>query len=434
MNSRGTLILILLLLTNEMLLQAQLSISSDVPVTVTFGTTLSGVNNSSFTGTGFKPTPESGRLNSHAWEVFGFSDGDLNFGGVGTAGSLARGTITMGTNPTVAGIYAYTGTPFSITDPAILIQPADDDFSPGSITLKIVNNHPWDNITELDVSYDLWYRNNEARSNTFDFSWSTDNVTYTSVPALDFTTPTTADAAGFVNVGTESTAITGISVVPGGFIYIRWSSDIAGGTLRSDELLLNSITISDPLLVLPIQLSEFTGTPQSSSVLLQWTTASEQNSDYFQPERSADGVHFQALSIVDAAGNSDALQAYTFEDDAPFQGMNYYRLKQADIDGSYFYSDIIAVPFAEPGHAGKIVILSDPAGTSLFLQIQAAKQSECAYAVLEPDGRIVQTGIMQLESGNNSVTLSIGNLPAGFYIFRLEDGDTPDAIPFIRAQ
>lgn len=76
--------------------------------------------------------------------------------------------------------------------------------------------------------------------------------------------------------------------------------------------------------------------------MIEWTTATETNNDFFSIEKSADAINFEVLSIVDGAGNSYKNLHYLFFDKQPF-ATTYYRLKQTDYDGKYEYSAIISV-------------------------------------------------------------------------------------------
>src|SRR5204862_3127439 len=98
---------------------------------------------------------------------------------------------------------------------------------------------------------------------------------------------------------------------------------------------------------LPLVLAEFTGTINSNnSVSLEWKTSSELNSKEFDVERSVDGVNFEAISIVPAAGNSTVTINYSHRDeDHPQKSVLYYRLKLLDIDGRYEYSKVLRLRF-----------------------------------------------------------------------------------------
>ena len=79
------------------------------------------------------------------------------------------------------------------------------------------------------------------------------------------------------------------------------------------------------------------------TVELEWATATEQNNAYFEVERSRDGKSFESIGRVEGAGTTMQQQAYTYLDRMPNAGINYYRLRQVDYDGSYVYSDVKAV-------------------------------------------------------------------------------------------
>jgi hypothetical protein len=201
-----------------------------------------------YTGSGFSADPTTaGRLNSNAWAVTGWSDGALAFGGSNIAGDYARGTPSVAV--TTGGMYAFTGAPATVANPMLLIQPGGGDFAPGTITLRIKNKGNT-NITQLDISYNLYVRNDQLRSNSFNFSYSGDNTTYTPVAALDYTSVAASDALGLVLVPgsgggapSRTTTITGLNIAPGAFYYIRWSSADAGGSGSRDEFGLDDISV-----------------------------------------------------------------------------------------------------------------------------------------------------------------------------------------------
>lgn len=57
---------------------------------------------------------------------------------------------------------------------------------------------------------------------------------------------------------------------------------------------------------LPIELLEFTAKSDlNNSVALEWTTASEVNNDYFELQKSNDGVNFETFAKVKSKGNSN---------------------------------------------------------------------------------------------------------------------------------
>ena len=96
---------------------------------------------------------------------------------------------------------------------------------------------------------------------------------------------------------------------------------------------------------LPVEyLSEFSASRQEEIVLLEWTTASEFNSDYFEIERSNDGRHWETISKIKAANQS---KAYKEIDRSPIAPISYYRLKQIDFDKQFSYSNIASIAISD---------------------------------------------------------------------------------------
>ena len=96
---------------------------------------------------------------------------------------------------------------------------------------------------------------------------------------------------------------------------------------------------------LPIELISFTAAAKDGFVDLNWITATEINNDYFNVERSADGINFNSIGKVNGAGHSSQNLTYSVIDDTPLNGISYYRLSQTDYDGKTSYSELEAVEF-----------------------------------------------------------------------------------------
>lgn len=193
-----------------------------------------------FTGIGFAPTPAAGQLDSDFWRVTGLSDGAGSFGGTHTTGDFARGTSTGGV--ATGGIYA-----FNVGSGNIILgtQPAGSDFNPGTIALRIQNT-TGSTITDLDISYEVWYLNDQPRANALNFAYSSNDSTYTPVGALDFTTPAAADALGW-QVITRSTTLNGLTIANGDSFYLRWNGADVSGSGSRDEYGIDNVQVSVPI-------------------------------------------------------------------------------------------------------------------------------------------------------------------------------------------
>ncbi|MBX2984862.1 MAG: T9SS type A sorting domain-containing protein [Bacteroidia bacterium] len=91
---------------------------------------------------------------------------------------------------------------------------------------------------------------------------------------------------------------------------------------------------------LPVHYESQTLTGTETQIIYDWVTASEQNNNYFDVEKSTDGVFWQKIGKVDGCGSCESA-AYRFIDESPFNGYNLYRLKQVDMDNKFQYSPIV---------------------------------------------------------------------------------------------
>ncbi len=208
--------------------------------TINFDVTVDGVNNGQYAGSGFEPSPAAGRLDSDAWATTGMDGGSSNFGGTYTTPNTDFTRGTSSGNVTTGGFYAFT---VGTGDRGMGIQPGSDDWTPGTITLRIINNTGGD-ITGFNISYNVYVRNDQGRSNTFNFSYSVDNSIYTTVPELNYTSAAAADPTPAWVANARSTTITGLTLTNGSYFYFRWDGNDAGGSGSRDEFALNDIVIS----------------------------------------------------------------------------------------------------------------------------------------------------------------------------------------------
>lgn len=135
----------------------------------------------------------------------------------------------------------------------------------------------------------------------------------------------------------DQTAI-GPPVAVGGGLY-RFS----GVTALTNSVRFTLASINIHATPLPVELLYFTAEANDRSVDFQWATATEQNNDRFEVQRSRDLTAWATIAQVPGAGNSSAERQYSAEDPGPLPGQNYYRLQQVDHDGTATPSPVVAV-------------------------------------------------------------------------------------------
>ena len=130
-----------------------------------------------------------------------------------------------------------------------------------------------------------------------------------------------------------------------GEVYVLLVTNFANTvqTINVNDAPSNTATTDCSIVPLPVEFAELMGSRNADGVHLTWTTATEQNNDYFVIERSSDATVWTAFDLIDGVGNSTSTTYYSTTDRNPHEGVNYYRVKQFDFDGTSSISDIIAV-------------------------------------------------------------------------------------------
>ena len=201
-----------------------------------------------------------------------------------------------------------------------------------------------------------------------------------------------------------------VSLIPvlAGQIYILYIDNFsANGQAFSLSWQLTNGAALD-CTVLPIDLTSFTAEPKEDHVLLKWTTASEENNDHFDVERSSDGVQFNAIGSLIGSGTSATAAQYMLPDRAPLNGLNYYRLKQVDLDGQFEYSDISTAFFRQKN--GPLTMVPNPGNSSVRVLLPQ-KAGAMIVQVIDATGRVV----LAVPTSEDQVQLCTVSLSTGLY-------------------
>ena len=170
---------------------------------------------------------------------------------------------------------------------------------------------------------------------------------------------------------------------------------------------------------LPITLTNFEAKPGPSSVSLTWRTASELNNDYLIVERSANGTDFAALVRIKGLGTTDGPQDYQFSDHTPLAGINYYRLRQVDFDGTTEIHPTVSVLFNGETQLG---LSAFPNPASSVLQVRwggdAALETECRLFDLQ--GKLMFQS--SFAPGTLTFDLPFQHLAPGAYALQMIQG------------
>ncbi len=234
----------------------------------------------------------------------------------------------------------------------------------------------------------------------FQLRASTDGATWTNI------------GSSYAFTGTSASIISISEAIPNTFddkatVFFQLLN--SGTGLSTTAVRVDKVQLVGSMIV-PVELLHFEATAKANTVVLDWKTATERNNDYIAVERSADGLNFMEIGRRDGAGTTNQATAYTFTDPYPLAGINYYRLRQVDLDDTEQYSHIVK---AEAKHLG-IRVFPTSLHTPNTIQVDLSEASEGAATaqLFDMSGRMV--GTYQFEAPTLA-TIALNHLSAGIY-------------------
>jgi Secretion system C-terminal sorting domain len=170
--------------------------------------------------------------------------------------------------------------------------------------------------------------------------------------------------------------------------------------------------------ILPVKLENFTATVQGNKVIINWIVSEEVNIDLYDAEFSADGRSFTSIGTVKSV-NSTERKTYSLSHASTLTGINYYRLKIKDLDGTVKYSDIRKINFA---NQNVISVYPVPAKETINITIAGTIINKPAtIKITSMEGRIVYRKVAAALS--QTETIDISKLLPGKYIINIISGN-----------
>lgn len=337
----------------------------------------------------------------------------------GIAGPCFNMTLTVNGNPqgctaTVRGVNdgcLLIATSWSATVPG----PCITDFTiaaPGSVSSTTTAAG---NDCNLRPSLDRVIQVNVPCSGTYTFSlcggstW--DTYLYLGTSCCGGVTAQNDDACGL------QSSITSALTAGTYFVMVEGFGSTGNGTFT-----LN-VTRAAPC-PLPVELVEFDGEyiPEDRVNRLSWKTVSENNNDFFELQKSYDGMHYQTIEVIDGNGNSNSVIEYQYNDNNLGYETNYYRLRQVDFDGAFEYSNVIAISRNLDDDYFISEIYPNPTSSTFEVKTKTMN-SEINLEILNSAGQFIQGEVFSASKAVVNRTVDVSKLKAGIYFVRFVVGD-----------
>ncbi len=163
--------------------------------------------------------------------------------------------------------------------------------------------------------------------------------------------------------------------------------------------------------MLPVTFKTFTAVENNKNIFLQWEAISTNNNQHYIVEKSIDGINFNMIGSTTVATINNS---YSFTDTNPFAGLNYYRIKKQDTNGSYVYSAVVKV--LTDAKQTSLHIFPNPVIDKININVFSPKNATAVVVIADALGRVFYRQQKQITKGTNVLSLEkTHQFSKGFY-------------------
>jgi photosystem II stability/assembly factor-like uncharacterized protein len=179
---------------------------------------------------------------------------------------------------------------------------------------------------------------------------------------------------------------------------------------------------------IPVELVSLTAETGSSSVTLNWATATETNNQGFEIERKLKNQEWATIGFVEGKGTTTEQQLYKYIDDyslLPYEGTVLYRLKQIDYNGTFDYSEQLAINVKLiPNEIFISQNYPNPFNPSTTIEYSLPDESNVRILIYNSIGEVIEELISGVHNaGNHQVVWNAEKYPSGIYFYSFEVGE-----------
>jgi len=184
-------------------------------------------------------------------------------------------------------------------------------------------------------------------------------------------------------------------------------------------------------ITVPVKLENYTARLSNGKVYLNWITSREIDAASFTIEKAGSDQRFTELVRVKPIGNSNLKNSYSYIDDKPVSGLNYYRLVQTDADNNKHFFETRKV-FDSRYTKAAVIILPNPIRDEVTSFINLNKAQRVVIIITDMSGKQLKTKTAFYAEGNTGITIRTGDLPKGIYFLKTAGDDFSDVQKIIK--
>lgn len=173
---------------------------------------------------------------------------------------------------------------------------------------------------------------------------------------------------------------------------------------------LDTVTVEVVMTLPVVWLDPAVAEIKNGKAALTFSTAQQINNSHFEVEHSQDGNQYQTIGKIEGEGHTNREIDYKFIHESPSSGINYYRVKQVDLDGQYSFSNVASVIY----RTDEVNVYPNPVRDLLTVSLP----NQRSVAIYNHLGQ--QVCNYYLEEGENVVDMA--SLESGLYLLKFDDG------------
>jgi len=171
---------------------------------------------------------------------------------------------------------------------------------------------------------------------------------------------------------------------------------------------VNNLAIATACMSLPVEwLQPVVAKTKDNGIAISFATATQTNNSHFEIEHSDDGINYHFIRRIEGEGNTVTENFYSYMDEQPAIGSNYYRVKQVDFDDKFEYSNIASAQF----NADELKIYPNPVKEELRVIVER----EEAVSIYNQVGKLM----MQLSLNEATNRIDLSELNNGIYYLKV---------------
>jgi hypothetical protein len=184
----------------------------------------------------------------------------------------------------------------------------------------------------------------------------------------------------------------------------------ASGTVASTAYILTNTNTTVPVVFVNVK-----GTKKAAGIQVEFSNATESDVKQYTIEKSNDGRNFTTLVVLQPKSNNGLLNNYSFVDNTPYKGNNFYRIKAQEFGGLVKISPVVSVNTERAG--ANVNVYPNPVkGNNVSIQLENLDKAVYTVDVFNNLGQKVFSKQINHDGNNTTIVADLpGAARAGVY-------------------